>query len=137
MVVPGPESYEHLRTYRDEVYPTFKEACRARGLLRDDAEWERCLEEACQFKMPGQLRRLFAQILVNCQPSDPAALFAKFKIHLTEDIRRRRQRQRAGNEATADVTRIDEFCALHLLDRILGSIGSSLEAFPEKDRVAW
>lgn len=58
--VPGPTSWAHLRTTGEGdakvVHPTFKEACAARGLLQDDAEWMRCMEEAKAVAMPGQMR---------------------------------------------------------------------------------
>jgi hypothetical protein len=36
MIVKGAMSYKDLRTYNGIVYQTFKEACVARGLLKDD-----------------------------------------------------------------------------------------------------
>jgi hypothetical protein len=33
---PGPTSFEDLRTYQETLYPTFQEACLARGLLESD-----------------------------------------------------------------------------------------------------
>ena len=35
-VVPGAKSFEGLRTIAGIEYPTFREACRALGLLEDD-----------------------------------------------------------------------------------------------------
>jgi hypothetical protein len=36
--VTSPKSFENLRTYQQMVYGTFRDACRARGLLEDDRE---------------------------------------------------------------------------------------------------
>jgi hypothetical protein len=47
------ESYDDLRTIDGCILPTFHQTCLARGLLRTDDEWERCLTEADSFKMPG------------------------------------------------------------------------------------
>jgi hypothetical protein len=49
--VPGATCWEDLRTTRDAhgirvVHDTFQAACQARGLLQDDAEWFKCMEEA-------------------------------------------------------------------------------------------
>ena len=45
-VCRGCKSFEDLRSFDGQVFPTFKEACNARGLLQDDAEWCFCLKEA-------------------------------------------------------------------------------------------
>src|SRR6185503_15485369 len=84
------------------------------GLLEDDGEWERCLREASTFKMPGQLRRLFAQNMVHCRPANPAALWNTFLPPLTEDLRRRHQSQ-------------SEDAALRMLSAMLCSMGSRLD----------
>jgi hypothetical protein len=42
----GATSFEDLRSLNGQVYDTFKEVCRARGLLEDDREWLLCLQEA-------------------------------------------------------------------------------------------
>ena len=47
--VRGLESFEHLRTVRGQLYPTFLGACRALGLLADDNEWIQCFTEAVVF----------------------------------------------------------------------------------------
>jgi hypothetical protein len=49
--VAGATSFEDLRTTgRDTdapvVHPTFRAACQALGLLRDDSEWQHCMTEA-------------------------------------------------------------------------------------------
>jgi predicted TPR repeat methyltransferase len=46
------------------VYPTFKAACLARGLLQYDAEWDQCLSEAANMQLPRSLRQLFASLLI-------------------------------------------------------------------------
>ena len=66
--VKGPTSYEFLRTYEGELHPTFKEACRARGLLEDDMQYFKALEEAYYYSSssPRQLRDLFCTIISSC-----------------------------------------------------------------------
>jgi hypothetical protein len=34
--IPGAKSFEHLRTYANVVYPTFRQAAEMRGLLADE-----------------------------------------------------------------------------------------------------
>ncbi|XP_057297346.1 uncharacterized protein LOC130627125 [Hydractinia symbiolongicarpus] len=45
--VPGATSFESLRTFNGELFPTFREACLARGLLQDNNEWN-----ALFYKLP-------------------------------------------------------------------------------------
>jgi hypothetical protein len=46
LLVKGTQSYKDLRTYNDVIFPSFKEACAARGLLGDDREWYNAFDEA-------------------------------------------------------------------------------------------
>ncbi|KAH9402766.1 hypothetical protein TYRP_015520 [Tyrophagus putrescentiae] len=59
----GAESFEDMRTFNGVVYATYKEAAIARGLLTDDAEHIRCLEEAVDMYPEYMIRYLFALIL--------------------------------------------------------------------------
>ena len=68
-------SFQDLGSFQGVEYPTFKEACLARGLLEDDQEWRLCLQEASTIQTGTQpLRRLFVTILAFCFPSDPKNL---------------------------------------------------------------
>jgi hypothetical protein len=84
--VRGATSFEDIRTYDETIYGTYREACLARGLLADDAEWEKCLEEQKGSLMPYELRKLIFEIFVECRPSDPNHLFWQFADELSEDF---------------------------------------------------
>ncbi|PIA33258.1 hypothetical protein AQUCO_04200192v1 [Aquilegia coerulea] len=62
-VVKGPSSFESLYSVDGIEHKTYREACIARGLLEDDNEWDKCLEEAVIMKTGHQVRRLFCLIL--------------------------------------------------------------------------
>ena len=51
----GAISFENLRTFEGHIHDTFKEACHARGLLEDDEEWLRCLQDASEMQTGQQL----------------------------------------------------------------------------------
>jgi len=53
--VPGPTSFDSLRTYNGILYESFQDACSTRGLLETDEEWDVCLTEAATFKTGHQL----------------------------------------------------------------------------------
>ena len=63
------------------------------GLLRDDLEWQRVLEESAETKLCPQIRELFIVILMFCQPANPRALFDEFWSTWTDDFDQRGQRQ--------------------------------------------
>jgi hypothetical protein len=42
-IVPGVTSFEHLWTVDDTEHLMFQAACKALGLLQDDAEWDTCM----------------------------------------------------------------------------------------------
>lgn len=84
--VRGATSFVDLRSYNNVVYDTYKEAAIARGLLHDDGEWQRCLEEQQNTNMPKQLRELFAYICCFCEPISPMTLWMNFKDKMIEDM---------------------------------------------------
>lgn len=91
--MPGATCYEDLRRVpgknNGQPFPTYRDACLARGLLSDDQEWHACMQEAAQHAMPITLRELFTIILVYCSPADPPRLWGAFKAHLCEDFMHR------------------------------------------------
>ena len=57
---------------------TYKEVCRELGLLKDDLEWQRVLEESAVTKLCPQIRELFVIVLMFCEPANPRELFDSF-----------------------------------------------------------
>jgi hypothetical protein len=85
-VVKGATSFEDLRTFNGILLPTFKDACKERGLLRDDQEWIQCLKEAADMQTGSQLRNLFATILIFGTPTSPHELWDKYKDKICDDL---------------------------------------------------
>ena len=83
--VPGPMSYEYLRTHNGVVHDTFQAACRSRGLIESDDEWDYCLQEAALFQTGSQIRQLFITILLMNDPCDPLGLFKRHFNSLSDD----------------------------------------------------
>jgi hypothetical protein len=84
--VKGATSFENLRHVNGVLHPTFHAACLAHGLLKDDNEWRQCLQEAAHMASGYQLRNLFVTILHDCSPSDPLALWMKFRVNICDDL---------------------------------------------------
>ena len=92
----GKVSFEDMLTIdTGRQCETFKEVCVELGLLNDDREWQRVLEEAAATKMCPTIRELYVIILIFCRPSEPLALFNEFWTTWTDDFER--QGQRNGN----------------------------------------
>jgi len=91
--VRGPRSFVDLRTVDNEVCQTYREACLKLGLLEDDQHWVNALQEAELASGADQIRRLFAIILTQCNPSNPLSLWERFKEALSEDILNRVRRE--------------------------------------------
>jgi hypothetical protein len=75
----GATSFIDLRTVSSELLPTFREATERRGLIEADNTLHEGLAEATLWMMSYALRRLFATILVFCEPSDVLNLWEKHK----------------------------------------------------------
>jgi hypothetical protein len=61
----------------DVHYHSFRDAACAAGLIGDDNTLDDCLTESAMFQMPSSLRRLFATILVFCEPKNVAGFVDK------------------------------------------------------------
>ncbi|KAL6418638.1 hypothetical protein ACFW04_011947 [Cataglyphis niger] len=85
LTVKGATSFNDLRIVNGEFCQLFSAACLALGLIEDDDEWKRAMNEAVGWMMPGQLRRLFVRILLHCQPLHPEELWENFKIVMSEE----------------------------------------------------
>ncbi|GFW48878.1 uncharacterized protein TNCV_3900761 [Trichonephila clavipes] len=96
--VPGPTSFEFLRTVNGRVFNTYQDACRELQLLEDDNHWDLTLTDAAFTSTPNNIRQLFAIILTTCYPSQAQTLWKKYKNCMTEDILHRiRQTNQSQN----------------------------------------
>ena len=51
--VVAPQSFQHLRTVNNVVYPTLVEICIALGLLKNENGIEQCIQEELNRKNPN------------------------------------------------------------------------------------
>jgi ATP-dependent DNA helicase PIF1 len=84
--VKGATSFEDMRTVDSQVYPTYKQAAIARGLISDDRQIYNTLEEAYNLLTNSHgFRVFFVNMLINTQP-DALDVWEHFKDKLSEDI---------------------------------------------------
>ncbi|XP_021733394.1 uncharacterized protein LOC110700196 [Chenopodium quinoa] len=85
-----PKDYMAETSNNKDGYPIYRrrqtETVQRLGLLEDDDAASICLAEALEVQLPDALRRLFATVLIFCQPSDPSALWEKYYTALSEDF---------------------------------------------------
>ena len=86
---PGAVSYEDLRTVDNSVCATFQEACQCLGLLEDDTEIDRAMEEAATIRFGSTLRDTFVTILLYCRPANPQQFWETHKLALCRDFMHR------------------------------------------------
>ena len=128
-VVKGATSFEDLRTVDGVLCPTFKHACKERGLLRDDQEWIQCLKEAADMQTGTQLRTLFATILLHGTPTSPDELWNQFKDKICDDLAWRIS-QMYPNDPDPSPELIHDY-GLYLLNQQLMHGGKSLSEIPQ------
>ena len=74
----GKKSFEDMRTANNVPYESYKDTCRALGMLKDDQLWNLVMEDARLQKLPMQMRELFVVLMTFSDVSDPKALFELF-----------------------------------------------------------
>ncbi|XP_072066667.1 uncharacterized protein [Arachis hypogaea] len=83
--VRGPISWDDLLTVNGVQYSSFKQSAKHRGLLESDSSIRACLVEASVLRFLCALRRLFATILIFCEPTDVRSLWNGFFSYMVDD----------------------------------------------------
>lgn len=104
--VTGVESFEQVKFYNGVQYNTFVEACHARGIASNDNEWRQTLDEATNFRMPKQLRDLFAVICALNIPANALALWMEFREAMSEDFLRTLSQDVAFNRSLLEIEEV-------------------------------
>ena len=98
--VKGPKSFEHLRTVDGHVYDTNQDACIALGLFEDDKTIEQAFVEGASFRISeSALLHLFVTLCIYAMPSNPLALWEKYK----GDLCSWRMKQENVDEPTPEI----------------------------------
>ena len=95
--VSGAVDFENLRTINGNVFPTFQAACIKLGLLEDEAELDKIIEEAFLHQFGNQLRSLFCSILLYSTPSNTFQFWQNHKEKLAEDFAKENEKDVAIN----------------------------------------
>ncbi|XP_035834248.1 uncharacterized protein LOC110888836 [Helianthus annuus] len=126
--VKGPRSFEEIRTYDGVVYPTFRDACYARGLLDDDNEYIECIKESSFTGNGHYLRSLFATLLLSNTLSRPKVVWEKTWELLSEDILYNMRKDSGMSDFVVSDERLKNI-TLSKIKKFLLRNGSSLHRF--------
>ncbi len=85
---PGVTSFKDMIHVEGRKFSSYCEACCALGLLSDDAEWMRCLQNAFS-SIFEPLTTVSATIIAHCEPSYPVVLREKDILDVLTYLRRR------------------------------------------------
>ncbi|XP_035836020.1 uncharacterized protein LOC110888601 [Helianthus annuus] len=127
--VKGPRSFEEIRTYDGVVYPTFRNACYARGLLDDDNEYIECIKESSFTGNGHYLRSLFGTLLLSNTLSRPEVVWEKTWELLSEDILYNMRKDTGMSGFVVSGERLKNI-TLSKIENFLLRNGSSLHRFP-------
>ncbi|GJV44338.1 ATP-dependent DNA helicase PIF1-like protein [Tanacetum coccineum] len=100
--VKGPKEWSELKKYDNVVYPTYRDACYAHGLLQDDKEYIDGLLEASQWGIGDYLRSFFVMLLMTNSMSRPEFVCEKtwhVMAAYMENVERIKQ-NKPGNKKT-------------------------------------
>ena len=84
--IRGPTSFDDIKKVEGVIHKTFKEACFARGLLKDDREYIAAIQEASTWSLGHSLRKLFVSMLLCGVIKQPASVWASTRTLLSEDL---------------------------------------------------
>ena len=89
--------YEELRTIKGKVFPTFHSAAIELGLMDDEKELDRPLDEAASLQFGDTLRNFFMSLLIYLKPSNPLKLWEDHKDQLAADWTKTKTPKEATN----------------------------------------
>ncbi|XP_031097006.1 uncharacterized protein LOC116001257 [Ipomoea triloba] len=88
----GPTNFEDIKSYKGVIYPTFRDACYARGLLDDDKEYIDAINETSQWSTAASMRKLFVILLTSNLVNRPENVWNEVWHHLSRDVQYNRCR---------------------------------------------
>ncbi|OBZ81223.1 hypothetical protein A0J61_10728, partial [Choanephora cucurbitarum] len=128
--IPGTQCFADMRTVDGTVYPTYQQAAEALGLLESDNQWEQCMAEAAVFRSAHSLRNHFCTILAFCFPTNPFALFSKFKDEMSDDYLLKLQINESIDSALVDIVKVShDHCLFDLNETLCGQFSIDLRSY--------
>ena len=95
----GPLCYKDIRTFKNIVYPTFKDGYEASGFLADDNEYIKAIKEAKDWVFGHFLRKILLKMLFSDSLNSPHQVWEQTCDWLSNGILYR-ERKTTGNLGT-------------------------------------
>ncbi|XP_021986751.1 uncharacterized protein LOC110883256 [Helianthus annuus] len=127
--VKGPRSFEEIRTVDGQLFPTFRDACYAMGLLDDDMEYIEAIKEASFVQDGRSTRALFVTLLLSNTLSRPEYVFEQTWKYLGDDILYNRRKATKNKELVISNERLKNQTLVEI-EKYLIRNGSSLKRWP-------
>ncbi|PWA91196.1 NADH-ubiquinone oxidoreductase chain 2 [Artemisia annua] len=87
----GCRTHAEIRKVNGVIYPTYKEACYAAGLLEDDKEYVESIKAAAHWAPADHLRELFVTLLDQKELTTPLTVWLATWHLLVEDVQYKRR----------------------------------------------
>ncbi|XP_076059473.1 uncharacterized protein LOC143036104 [Oratosquilla oratoria] len=101
--VKGPTSYEDLRTFEGVIYPSYREAVKAMGLLNDEETWKKTILEIINHTNDrNQLRATYASMFAFSELEDQSGIWEETKDLFASDFLQRQKATEYNDEIYLD-----------------------------------
>lgn len=124
-VIHGAQSYAELRTFDGVEHATYRKACIARGLEKDDKEWELCFEECKVWQSSRAMRSTFVMGLTQKLLDDPLRIWDLFKVDFADSALKHELEKRCILLPPTIPNPVEDY-ALWLIDNLLRDFNADL-----------
>ncbi|XP_057452502.1 uncharacterized protein LOC130744329 [Lotus japonicus] len=124
----GCSNFDELRTVKNVLYDTFRDACAAAGLLNDDNEFIESIKETSLLGSGHYLRGLFVRLLLSNTMANLVAVWNKTWLLIADGIQYDLRRSLNNPDLRIDDQRLRELCLMEI-EKILLINGKSLKDF--------
>lgn len=111
----GCKSHDDIKRVNGIVYPTYKEACYASGLLDDDREHVEAIKDASHYALAERVRELFVTLLAQKELSTPLTVWLQTWHLLAQDVEYKRRQILQIPGILEPITSLNMYCFLVVL----------------------
>ncbi|XP_057450048.1 uncharacterized protein LOC130741224 isoform X4 [Lotus japonicus] len=124
----GCTSFEDLRSVNNHVHDTFRQACLALSLLKDDREYIDGILDVATFASGSYIRELFVSFLLGNAMADPSHVWRETWSVLADGIVHALRRTHNNLELVIDNEHLKQLCLMEI-EKLLMINGRSLKDF--------